>query len=184
MKDCIFCKIINGELESKKVYEDDFVLAFANINPVSPGHTLVVPKEHCENILDISKESLEKVIEVSRELSKKLKADLSASGINVLHAAGKDAQQSVFHFHIHLVPRYPDDTLDLWFKEGIEKKIDKDIFEKEKSMCHNLYHKNGGHCNWGECDNCGVIPLLHKLDNGEICDNEADVKALKNSILE
>ena len=122
MKDCIFCKIISDELGSEKVYEDDFVLAFANINPVSPGHTLVVPKEHCENILDISTESLAKVIEVSKELAKKLKADFNASGINVLHAAGKDAQQSVFHFHIDLVPRYPDDNLDLWFKAGIEKK--------------------------------------------------------------
>ncbi|MFZ2310819.1 MAG: HIT family protein [Patescibacteria group bacterium] len=122
MENCIFCKIIKGEAEVKKIYEDDFVLAFATRGPVSEGHTLVIPKEHCENILDISAESLAKVMEVTRNLSLKMKTEVGATGVNVLHAAGADAQQSVFHFHLHIVPRFPDDGLDLWFKAGIEKK--------------------------------------------------------------
>lgn len=122
MENCIFCKIIKGEVESKKVYEDDFVLAFATHGPVSEGHTLVIPKEHCENILDISAESLAKVMEVTRNLASKIKTEVGATGVNVLHAAGADAQQSVFHFHLHIVPRFPNDGLDLWFKAGIEKK--------------------------------------------------------------
>lgn len=121
MENCIFCKIIKGEAEAKKVYEDDFVLAFATRGPVSKGHTLVIPKEHCENMLDISAESLAKVMEVTRNLASKIKIDYEATGVNVLHAAGFDAQQSVFHFHLHIVPRFPDDGLDLWFKAGIEK---------------------------------------------------------------
>lgn len=122
MENCIFCKIIKGEAEAKKIYEDDFVLAFATRGPVSEGHTLVIPKEHCESILDISAESLAKVMEVARSLALKIKTEVGATGVNVLHAAGVDAQQSVFHFHLHIVPRFPDDGLDLWFKAGIEKK--------------------------------------------------------------
>ncbi|MFZ4648177.1 MAG: HIT family protein [Patescibacteria group bacterium] len=121
MENCIFCKIIRGEAEAKKVYEDESVLAFFTHGPVSKGHTLVIPKEHCENILDISSESLARVMEVTRELAGKMKVEMNATGVNVLHAAGADAQQSVFHFHLHIVPRYPNDGLDLWYQAKIEK---------------------------------------------------------------
>lgn len=121
MDNCVFCKIIKGELESKKIYEDEFVLAFLTRGQVSEGHLLVIPKEHCENILDISTESLNKVMAVAQMLALQAKK-AGATGVNVLHAAGKDAQQSVFHFHAHVVPRYPNDGLDLWYQAKIEKK--------------------------------------------------------------
>ena len=121
MENCIFCKIIKGELEAKKVHENESVLAFIPKEQVNKGHILVIPKEHFESIFDISKESLVKVIEVSQELSQKCKTELGATGVNILHASGKDAQQSVPHFHIHVVPRYSNDGLDLWIKAGMEK---------------------------------------------------------------
>jgi len=121
MEDCIFCKIINGEAEAKKVYENETVLAIEPRHQVNKGHTLVIPKIHCENILDISAESLVEVMETTRNLAQKIKTELNATGVNILHAAGHDAQQTVFHFHIHIVPRFPDDGLDLWYKAKIEK---------------------------------------------------------------
>ena len=121
MENCVFCRIIKGDLESKKVYEDELILALIAKNQVSNGHTLVIPKEHYENIFDIPKELLTKLMVVAQELAVKYQTELNATGINILHASGKDAQQSVPHFHIHVVPRYPNDGLDLWFKAGIEK---------------------------------------------------------------
>ncbi len=120
MENCIFCKIVKGELEAKKVYENESVLAFVPREQVSNGHIVVMPKEHFESIFNIPKESLIKVMEVSQELSQKCKIELGATGVNILHASGKDAQQSVFHFHIHVVPRYLNDGLDLWIRAGIE----------------------------------------------------------------
>lgn len=122
IKNCIFCKIVKGELEAKKVYENESILAFIPKDQISRGHTLVISKEHHENIFSIPKEQLEKVIIISKELSKKCKKEFGATGVNILHASGKDAQQSVSHFHIHVVPRYPNDGLDLWIKARIEKK--------------------------------------------------------------
>ena len=115
MEECVFCKIVSNEIESFKVYEDDEVLAILDKNPVSLGHTLILPKKHYENIFDVPDEILEKMIHVAKMLAKKYKEKLNATGVNILNASGKDAQQSVFHFHIHLVPRYPNDNLDLWF---------------------------------------------------------------------
>lgn len=121
MGNCIFCKIVKGELEAKKIHENESVLAFIPKEQVSKGHILVIPKEHFESIFDIPKELLVKVMKISQELSQKCKTELGATGVNILHASGKDAQQSVPHFHIHVVPRYPNDGLDLWIKAGIEK---------------------------------------------------------------
>lgn len=104
MEDCIFCKIIKGEVPSYKIYEDDFVYAFLDINPSSPGHTLVIPKKHSENIFDIDKDDLERVIMVSKKISQKMK-DLGCDGINIYNNNGKDSGQIVFHFHMHIVPR-------------------------------------------------------------------------------
>lgn len=119
MTDCIFCKIINKELPSETVLETDKILAIVPLNQVSKGHLLILPKQHFENIFDITEELLQSIAFASQELSKRAKTEYQATGINLLHASGKDAQQSVFHFHLHLVPRYPDDGLDLWIREGL-----------------------------------------------------------------
>ena len=115
-KECGFCRIVNGEKESWTVYEDDLVKAFLDINPISEGHTLIISKKHYENIYDIPENILKRIVVVTKKLAKAYVCALNVKGVNVLHASGKEAQQSVFHFHLHLVPRHPNDGLDLWYK--------------------------------------------------------------------
>jgi histidine triad (HIT) family protein len=117
--DCVFCKIISNKLPSKKVYEDDKVLALVPIEEVSKGHTLLIPKEHFVNIFDVDEELFSHFSKVLRTLASQLVKDTQATGINILNANGKDAQQSVFHLHFHLVPRYPNDGLDMWVKQKL-----------------------------------------------------------------
>jgi histidine triad (HIT) family protein len=117
--ECVFCKIINNELPSKKIYEDDNVLALVPIDEVSKGHTLLIPKKHCENVFDVDEETLVPFSKVLKSLAIQLVKDNQATGINILNANGKDAQQSVFHLHFHLVPRYPNDGLDMWVKQKL-----------------------------------------------------------------
>ena len=99
---CVFCEIINGNIPSKKVYEDDDVLAILDISQATEGHTLVLPKKHFDNILEIDKETLSSVIEVVRVLSKKLIKNLNAEGCNVLNNCGEVSGQSVNHLHFHI----------------------------------------------------------------------------------
>lgn len=119
MENCIFCKIINKEAPAKIVFENDEILALVPKGEISKGHTLVIPKKHFENIFDIDKTTLQKLIATSKDLSEQLAKENNATGINLLHASGKDAQQSVFHFHLHIVPRYENDGLDLWLREKL-----------------------------------------------------------------
>jgi histidine triad (HIT) family protein len=99
MENCIFCKIINKKAPAKIVFENDDILALVPKGEISKGHTLVIPKKHFENIFDIDKNILEKLIAVSKDLSETLTKENNATGINLLHASGKDAQQSVCRFH-------------------------------------------------------------------------------------
>lgn len=121
--DCVFCKIVNNEVKALKVYESEDVLAFLDVNPVSLGHTLIIPKKHYVCIFDIPDEILKEIISVSKMLAKTYREKLNITGVNILHASGKDAQQSVFHFHIHLIPRYPNDGLDLWIHKYPRRKV-------------------------------------------------------------
>jgi len=119
MSDCIFCKIIDKSEPAKIFYEDEYVIAFETIEPVSKGHTLVVPKQHFQNILDIDRDLLLKITSVTQKLANELVTSYNAGGVNILHAAGKVAQQSVPHFHFHIVPRYENDGLDLWLRNNL-----------------------------------------------------------------
>lgn len=119
MDDCIFCKIIKKELPSKVVFENETILGIIPLEEVSRGHTLVIPKSHSENIFDIDNNTLKELISVVKDLSKKISSLNNATGVNLLNASGKDAQQSVFHFHFHIVPRYRDDGLDMWVKQRL-----------------------------------------------------------------
>ena len=123
MTECSFCKIIAGKLPSNKIYENENVLAFAPLKDtiISKGHMLVIPKKHYENIYDIPKDELHHIIDVVKIISQKLKEKFNAEGINILHASGKVAQQSCFHFHIHLIPRYKGDGLDTWPETGYKE---------------------------------------------------------------
>lgn len=112
MNDCIFCKIVKGEIHSYKIYEDDYVYAFLDINPVSRGHTLVVPKEHYADILEIPEDLLSKVNIVVKKLSSMIKERLECDGINILQNNGSCAGQTVLHYHVHIQPVYVDSKID------------------------------------------------------------------------
>ncbi len=114
MEDCIFCKIVEGKMPCYKIYEDDFVLAFLDISNDGNGHTLVIPKEHCVNILDCDSKLLSKVFEAVKKISLHYVQNCGATGVNVLNASGKDAEQSVFHLHIHIIPRFKNDNLKVF----------------------------------------------------------------------
>lgn len=119
MENCVFCKIINKELPAAIVFENDEFLAFFSKDQISKGHTLLVPKKHQVDMFDFDTSSFERLAGVAQKLSKELVKSNTATGINLLNANGRDAQQSVFHFHLHMVPRYENDGLDLWFRNKI-----------------------------------------------------------------
>lgn len=134
MENCIFCKIINKEIPCYKIYEDELVLAFLDINPVVIGHTLVIPKKHFENIFEIEDEYLERIITVSKKISLKMKEVLGIEGINLYQANGLIAGQTVFHFHLHVLPREQGDDVDFikWMGK-LTKKLEKEQFEEIKN---------------------------------------------------
>lgn len=114
MINCIFCRIASGEAPSDTVYEDDASIAILPEEIEVKGHTLILPKEHYENLFDIPEEVLSSLILTTKKLSIHYKEKLHAKGVNLLHASGKAAEQSVFHFHIHLIPRFDEDTFSTW----------------------------------------------------------------------
>ncbi|MFV0626783.1 MAG: HIT family protein [Alphaproteobacteria bacterium] len=111
---CIFCDIANHTSPADIVYEDENVICFFPIEPEAYGHILVVPKKHHETIFDICSEDLLNLMSVIKFLSTKLKLQFGFSGINILHASGKDTGQSVFHFHFHILPRQENDNINAW----------------------------------------------------------------------
>ena len=113
---CIFCKIIAGDLPSTIVDEDERTLAFMDIAPATRGHALVVPRAHSADLLEVEGDDLCAVAAASQRLAVRMKERLSADGINLLNACGAVAFQSVFHFHMHVIPRYHDDPLRLPWK--------------------------------------------------------------------
>ena len=131
-KDCIFCKIINKEIPSYKIYENKYVLAFLDINPSFKGHTLVIPKKHFVNIFDCDDVYLEEIIKAIRLISKHYKKTIPCQAINILNASGKDAEQSVFHLHFHITPRFSTDDFTVFPKTGYEKDNLEDLAKKLK----------------------------------------------------
>ncbi|MBM7554124.1 HIT family protein [Thalassobacillus pellis] len=119
--DCIFCKIINGEIPSAKVYEDDDVYAFLDISQVTKGHTLVIPKHHTKNVYETDEQTAEKLFARIPKIASAIKSTYNPIGLNVLNNNGEAAGQSVFHIHIHLIPRYGSDD---GFKPGWEVHAD------------------------------------------------------------
>ena len=130
MEECLFCKIIKGEIPSTKVYEDNKVYAFLDIAPVNKGHTLVIPKDHAVNILDIKEEDLDAVSHVVRKLVPAIKQTVNADGINVMSSNGKAAGQVIMHSHIHIIPRFENDGLNHWPQGKYEDKEADNIKEK------------------------------------------------------
>ncbi len=112
--DCIFCKIISKELSSQIVYEDDATVAFLDIHPINPGHTLVIPKVHTENLLDTSVETLHAMMTTTQKVAKGVLTATGATGFNFGVNNGSVAGQVVFHLHFHIMPRFPGDGFELW----------------------------------------------------------------------
>jgi histidine triad (HIT) family protein len=107
--DCIFCKIVAGELPSTKIAEDERTLAFMDINPATRGHALVIPKAHSTDLLEVGADDLAATMAVAQRLAGVAKEKLGADGVNLLNCCGSAAWQTVFHFHVHVIPRYRDD---------------------------------------------------------------------------
>ena len=110
MSDCIFCKILAGEIPASKVYEDEQVLAFLDISQVTPGHTLVVPKEHYRNLLEMDATSASQLFAKIPVIAQKVMKATQAEGMNIIANCEEVAGQTVFHTHVHLVPRYSSDV--------------------------------------------------------------------------
>ncbi len=136
MEECIFCKIVNNGIPSYKVYEDDIVLAFLDVHPMAKGHTLVIPKKHYKDIFDIDGAVLSRVGSACQKIAKSMKENLGVDGINLYHASGVDAEQTVFHAHIHIIPRRKDDKIcfncALLGKENVTKEEFEEILSKLK----------------------------------------------------
>ena len=114
-ENCIFCKIINNEIPSYKVYEDEEILAFLDAFPTNNGHTLIIPKIHNENIFEINPTTLQNITKQSQIIAKNIKEKLNCHGINILQNNGSHAGQEVFHYHMHIIPRYEDDNVSIKF---------------------------------------------------------------------
>lgn len=124
MNDCIFCKIIKGEIPSYKIYEDEKTYAFLDIASDCEGHTLVIPKAHCTNVLDCDVEDIKATIAAVQKIAKHYVEDCGYDGVNIVNATGKAAQQSVFHLHFHIYPRKNNDGVDLF---PLKDKLDIDM---------------------------------------------------------
>ena len=115
---CVFCAIAANEIPSFKVYEDDLVLAYLDINPFSKGHTLVIPKEHSSGLLDTSDETLAALVARVKKVASHLKATLPCDGFNILQNNGEAAGQTVMHIHFHIVPRYGKEEISFVSQKG------------------------------------------------------------------
>ena len=120
--DCLFCKIVAGDVPSLRVHEDDRTVAFMDISPATRGHLLVIPREHAADVHAIEPEDLKAVVVAAKGLAQRVRDKLGADGVNLLQSTGSVAWQTVFHFHMHVIPRYEDDPLRLpWQPEPGDK---------------------------------------------------------------
>lgn len=120
MKDenCIFCKIANGEIPSKTIYEDDDFRVILDLGPATKGHALILPKEHSANLFELPEETAGKAMKLAKKLGEQMVTNLKADGLNIVQNNGETAGQTVKHFHLHLIPRYKDDGQNILWKPG------------------------------------------------------------------
>ena len=111
--DCIFCKILAGELPGERVHEDEHTVAFMDINPWTRGHAVVIPREHSRNLYEIGADDLSRTLLSAQQLAQRMRDRLGCDGVNLLNSCEPAAWQTIFHFHVHVIPRYEDDPLQL-----------------------------------------------------------------------
>jgi histidine triad (HIT) family protein len=116
--DCLFCKIVAGELPSQRIDEDERTVAFMDINPATRGHALVVPREHAKDLLEVDPEDLAATVLAAQRLARRISERLSPDGVNLINSCGRAAWQTVFHLHVHVIPRYVEDPLRLPWVPG------------------------------------------------------------------
>ena len=116
--DCIFCKVIAGEIPGEVVDSDDRTVTVMDINPATRGHVVVIPREHSENLLSVSEDDLAATMGAVRRITERMQETLEPDGFNVLNNMGRAAWQSIFHFHVHVIPRYQEDPLQLPWVPG------------------------------------------------------------------
>ena len=134
MSDCIFCKIANGEIPSATLYEDEDFRVILDLVPASKGHALILPKAHAANIYEISDDMAAKAMILAKKMATKMTEALKCDGFNIVQNNGEPAGQTVFHFHMHLIPRYEGDQVGITWKPGtLTDEVKNEILEKLKS---------------------------------------------------
>lgn len=134
---CIFCRIIQGEIPSYKVYEDDYVLAFLDISQITKGHTLIMPKRHVKNVYEMDEALASQVFKSVPKIANAIKKAFNPIGLNIINNNEKP-HQSVDHFHIHLIPRYENDQFDIAFINNQEQYQNEDYLTVLKQIKTNL----------------------------------------------
>lgn len=134
-EDCIFCKLANGVFSTNTVYEDGDFRAIMDASPAAKGHVIILPKEHAANVLELSDNLVSKGFVVAKKIAKAVKEVTGCDGVNILQNNGEAAGQTVFHFHIHVIPRFNDDNISITWKQNqfddeTQKKIAADIADK------------------------------------------------------
>ncbi len=126
MENCIFCKIVKGEIPAAKIYENEHVMAFLDISQVTEGHTLIIPKKHVQDVFSLTPEIASEIYRVVPEITQAIKKSLRPMGLNILNNNGEFAGQSVFHYHVHLLPRYDEnDGFDIIWNPSDNPKLEK-----------------------------------------------------------
>lgn len=117
--ECIFCKIANGEIPSATLYEDEEFRVILDVNPASKGHALILPKKHADNLYGLPDETAAKVLVLAKDMAAKMASALGCDGLNLVQNNGEAAGQTVFHFHMHIIPRYKNDSVKVGWKPGV-----------------------------------------------------------------
>lgn len=131
---CIFCKILNNEIPSKKIYEDDNFLAMLDIAPATKGHVLIVPKEHATTMSDLSDDKLSKILVLAKKIIEAMKKVHGFSDYNIIQNNGPLAGQTVAHYHMHLIPRYSVDEVSLWSPHDNDPSVTEDMAEQVRKL--------------------------------------------------
>ena len=124
--DCIFCKIAQGEIPAATIYEDECFKVILDLGPATKGHALIIPKEHFADVYEISDEVAKQIMPLAKRMITKMTKILECDGYNIVQNNGEVAGQSVFHFHVHLIPRYNNDKVKLGWKMGTLKEKDRE----------------------------------------------------------